>query len=440
MKYRFTHLLIVAAVVCSPCLAQNAPATAPAARRGRGPAGPPIVVTLDHADWNYKPGEAAHFTIAAPVGTTISYTVGKEMMPAERKSAVIPEGGKLLIDGGTLSEPGFLRLVATAQGFTRGLATAGFSPELIKPTQTEPADFDAFWTKAKAELAQVPIDAKLTPMPQQSNDKLDAFEVNLQNVGATPGTTSRFYGILYIPKGDGPFPAMMGTPGAGVRGPDTDGYFGWAARGFMVLYVGIHEMPVVNPPGAPPATRPPGNYTSVGLESPESYYFRRVLLGCVRANDFLVNHPKWDHKNLIAVGGSQGGYLTIANTGLDPRVTMCNVEFPAFCDVTGYLHGRAGGWPAFKFEDQNDPQRDAKIATTAYYDSVNFARRIKVPGHYGWGYNDETCPPDSTFSAYNVISGPKELSIFKEMGHDRAPGFLDVQRVWMAKQFGKQSL
>jgi cephalosporin-C deacetylase len=436
MRYRFTLFVIVA--LCSPCLSQTQPATAPTARRGRGPAGPPIQVTLDHPDWNYKTGESAKFTIAAPAGTTVNYTVGKEMMPAEQKSGVVPEGGKLVVEGGTLDEPGFLRLVATAQGMTRGLATAGFSPELIKPTQTEPADFDAFWTRAKAELAQVPMDVKLTPYPQQSNDKLEAFEVNLQNVGTAPAKTSRFYGILYIPRGEGPFPAMMGTPGAGVRGPDTDGYFGWAARGFMVLYVGIHDRPVIPVQGAAPPTTP-GNYTSVGMENPEVYYFRRVLLGCLRANDYLVTHPKWDKRNLIAVGGSQGGYLAIATTGLDPRVTMCNVEFPAYCDVTGFLHGRAGGWPALRFSDLNDPQRDAQIATTAYFDAGNFARRIKVPGHYGWGYNDETCPPDSTFSAYNVITAPKELSIFKEMGHDRAPGFLDVQRQWMAKQFGKET-
>lgn len=438
MMHRFSRLFFAFALLCTPILAQTQPATAPGARRGRGPAGPPIGVSLDRPDWNYKTGEPAKFTISAPAGTTINYTVGKEMMPAERQSAVVPEGGKLVIDGGTLNEPGFIRLSATAQGMSRGLATAGFSPELIKPTQTEPADFDSFWTKAKAELAQVPVDAKLTPLPDRSNDQIEAFEVNLQNIGMTPGTTSRFYGILYIPRGEGPFPAMMGTPGAGVRGPDTDSYFGWAARGFMVLYVGIHEMPVVA--GATPTTRPSGNYTSLGMENPELYYFRRVLMGCLRANDYLINHPKWDKKNLIAVGGSQGGYLTLATTGLDPRVTMCNVEFPAYCDVTAYVHNRAAGWPAFRFNDQNDPQRAAKIATTAYYDGVNFAKRIKVPGHYSWGYNDEVCPPSSTFSAYNVITAPKTLAIFKEMGHDRAPGFLDVQRRWMAKQFGKESL
>ena len=33
------------------------------------------------------------------------------------------------------------------------------------------------------------------------------------------------------------------------------------------------------------------------------------------------------------------------------------------------------------------------MATSAYYDTVNFARKLKVPGLYSWGYNDETSPP-----------------------------------------------
>jgi cephalosporin-C deacetylase len=438
-------ILALAAIISSQGLAQTqprgtatatGPATAsqpPARRGGRGAPAPAIKVTADHADWNYLPGEPVKFTVTAPAGTAIKYTIGPEMMPAESKSAVIPEGGTLVLEGGTMKEPGFLRCVVNP-GFSRVAATAGFSPEKIKPTQTEPADFDAFWDKAKAELAKLPIDAKLTPLPQYTNDKVEAFEANLQNIGTPPATTSRFYGILYIPKGDGPFPAMMSPPGAGVRGPDTD-IWKWTDRGFIVLYVGIHEMPVVQ--GAAPATRVSGDYFNSGLDSPDHYYFRRVLMGCVRADDYLVSLPKWDHKNLVAYGGSQGGYLTITTAGLDPRVTALVPSYPAFCDATGYLHNRPSGYPGMKFDNLNDPQRDAKIAATAYFDGVNFAKRIKAPGHYGWGYNDDTCPPDTTFSAFNVITAPKDLTIIKEMDHGRDPKLTDIEHDWVMKHLKK---
>ena len=409
----------------------------------------PVQVSCDHADWNYTPGQPVKFTVKVtagngPVGgATVTYSIGLEMTPAEKKTAVTAADGTLVLDGGTLKEPGFLRCIATVDRGgrpVRGLATAAFSPEKIKPTQTEPADFDAFWAKAKAELAELPIDARLTPMPEESNDQVEVFMANLQNVGTPPSRASRFYGVLCVPRGDGPFPAMMVPPGAGIR--KLHGQKQWAGRGFITLEVGVHGIPVNLPEELYASLNGAlGTYQLLNLDNRDRYYFRRVLMGCLRANDYLASHPKWDHKNLIDFGGSQGGYLTITTTALDPRVTACVVAFPAYCDVSGYAHGRAGGWPGMTFlANSDEPSRETKLATTAYYDSVNFARRIKVPGHYGWGYNDETCPPTSTFSAYNVISAPKALDIFKEMGHPRVPGLTVAEREWLLKQLGRPSL
>ena len=416
------------------------------AQRGAGaPPASPVQVTCDHGDWNYVPGQPVKFTVRvtadnAPVaGATVTYSIGLEMMPAEKKTAVTSADGTLVLDGGTLKEPGFLRCIATVDRGgrpVRGLATAAFSPEKIKPTQTEPADFDAFWTKAKAELAALPIDARLTPMPEESTDKIEVFMANLQNIGTPPSRSSRFYGVLCVPRGEGPFPAMMVPPGAGIR--KLRGQKQWAERGFITLEVGVHGVPVNLPEELYASLNGAlGTYQLLNLDHRDRYYFRRVLMGCLRANDYLASHPKWDRKNLVDFGGSQGGYLTITTTALDPRVTACVVAFPAYCDVSGYAHGRAGGWPGMTFlADPNEPARETKLATTAYYDSVNFARRIKVPGHYGWGYNDETCPPTSTFSAYNVITAPKSLDIFKEMGHPRVPGLTVAEREWLLKQLG----
>lgn len=415
----------------------------PHALAQRGAGTPPAVqveVTCDHPDWLYTPGEPVKFTVKvvadhAPLaGAKITYSFGPEMMPAEKKTVDAPADGTVVIEGGTMPIPGFLRCIATVErdGRTfRGLATAGFSPEKIKPTQTEPADFDEFWTKAKAELAALPLDPRLTPLPEESNDQIEVFQVSLQNVGTPPSRSSRFYGILCVPRGDGPFPAMMVPPGAGIR--KLHGQKTWAERGFITLEVGVHGIPVILPEELYASLSGAlGTYQEINLDHRDRYYFRRVLMGCLRANDYLTSHPKWDHKNLIDFGGSQGGYLSITTTALDPRVTALVAAFPAYCDVSGYAHGRAGGWPGMKYlADPTEPSREAKLATTAYYDTVNFARRLKVPGHFGWGYNDETCPPTSTFSAYNVITSPKTLSIFKEMGHPRVPGLTDNERAWV---------
>ena len=93
--------------------------------------------------------------------------------------------------------------------------------------------------------------------------------------------------------------------------------------------------------------------------------------------------------------------------GLDSRVKGLVAFYPALCDMVGYIHNRAGGWPHMFNKQEN--QTAEKANTARYYDAVNFARQIKVPGFYSFGYNDMVCPPTTTYSAYNVIQAPKQI-------------------------------
>jgi cephalosporin-C deacetylase-like acetyl esterase len=76
-------------------------------------------------------------------------------------------------------------------------------------------------------------------------------------------------------------------------------------------------------------------------------------------------------------------------------------------------------------------EKKDKISTIAYYDVVNFARRVKVVGYYSWGYNDETCPPTSMYAAYNVISAPKELYLALDTGHWTYPEQGEKMNAWL---------
>ena len=149
--------------------------------------------------------------------------------------------------------------------------------------------------------------------------------------------------------------------------------------------------------------------------------------------DFIFSLPKFDGENLAVTGGSQGGALSIVTAGLDPRVKFLAAFYPALSDVTGYLHNRAGGWPhLFRYEPEN--KNRLRISTAPYYDVVNFARQIKVEGFYSWGFNDTVCPPTSTYSAFNVISAPKELFIFQDTGHWKYPEQQDLADEWLKER------
>jgi cephalosporin-C deacetylase-like acetyl esterase len=414
---RFTLLALIAAL---PLAAQDRISTVQ------------LRVSTDRPDWRYEPGQPVRFRIVALrdghalTGAKVTYRIGPEMMPpAIEQSAALTADG-LTVDGGTMKEPGFLRCIATLEhnGRTyRGLATAAFQPEAIKPTQQDPADFDEFWAAGKAALAKLPIDARLTSLPEHGNAGAQCFHLNLQNVGAVAAGRSRFYGVFCEPKAPGKYPALLSVPGAGVR--PYRGLAELASRGFLTLQVGIHGIPVVleqsvyDSLGAGALA----GYPTFGLDQRDRYYYRRVYLGCVRANDFLTSHPKWDGATLAVTGGSQGGALSIVTAALDPRVRGLAAYYPALSDVTGYLQNRAGGWPhMFRAPDGPQSHRSPdKIETSRYYDVVNFARRVKAPGLYSWGFNDETCPPTSMYAAYNVIPGKKKLLLALETGHNNIP-------------------
>lgn len=407
-----------------------------------------VRVATDHDDWRYKPGQPVRFHIVAVqdghalTNGTLSVQIGPEGVVPKVDQKVQLSANGVTVDGGTMKEPGFLRCVATFErnGKTyRGLATAAFEPEAIRPTQTDPPDFDQFWAAGKAELAELPIDAKVTPLPDYGNATVQCAQVNLQNIGMS-AQSSRLYGILCEPKAPGKYPALLAVPGAGVR--PYRGMAQMASHGIITLQIGIHGIPVTMEENVYESLRAGAlaNYPTIGLDSRDRYYYRRVYLGCVRANDFLTSLPNWDGEHLAVTGGSQGGALSIVTAGLDPRVKGLAAYYPALADVTGYLHNRAGGWPhMFRSTEGTAVHRTQdKIETTRYYDVVNFARRVKVTGLYAWGFNDQTCPPTSMYSAYNVIPGPKKLTLALETGHNTVPEEVAAVDAWLVEFLGRK--
>ncbi|OOG78630.1 acetylxylan esterase [Algoriphagus sp. A40] len=381
-----------------------------------------ISVSPNKPNWVYEVGEEVEFIVSVtqsgrPVAVeNVRYFVKEEKMEPILEGPLELKDGKATISASGMKTPGFLRceVFATIDGKEyRGLGTAAFEPEKIQPTVEMPADFEAFWEEGKAELAKIPMDTKMIHVPERSTESVDVYHVNFQNI-----RNSRIYGVLTVPKGGEKYPAILLVPGAGIR--PYSGDLGKAARGAITLQIGIHGIPIDMAPEvyANLSSGALNGYWNFNVSDKDLYYYKRVYLGCIRAVDFLASLPEFDGQNLGIQGGSQGGALSIITAALDPRIKYLASMYPAMSDMTGYLNGRAGGWPHIfagnNLEYFNYP--DA-IETIGYYDVVNFARILKTPGFYSWGFNDDTCPPTSYYSAYNQIKAPKEVFIIPETGH-----------------------
>jgi len=391
-----------------------------------------VIVAPDHKDWTYKVNETAKFSVQVLKygnlmdNVTIDYETGPEAWPDVKKEGVVLKNGKTEFTG-TMKVPGFYRVRVWAVVDGRryeGLATAAFEPEKIQPTVKDPADFDAFWTKAIEDARKFNLDPRLTLLPDRCTSDVNVYHISFQN----DGFSSRIYGMLTVPKKPGKYPAILKVPGAGIR-PYT-GDTRLASMGFVTLEIGIHGIPVnldiqayLDLNGGPLA-----GYWGIRLNDKNTHYYKRVYVGCVRAVDFIYTLPEFDGTNIAVTGGSQGGALTIITAGLDSRIKYAAGMYPALCDATGYLNKRAGGWPHYFKGIEPKP---GELETIGYYDVVNFARRVKAPGFYTWGFNDLTCPPTSMYSAYNVITAPKELHIFQETGHWTFPEQSEKLTMWL---------
>ncbi|MDX2187715.1 MAG: acetylxylan esterase [Opitutaceae bacterium] len=434
---------VVAALFLSPCTSLNAVEIAPLPPHvTKRVAAARIVVAPLKPDWTYTVGEEARFLVRVTADNVdipnapVRLSWGPEMMKESTGEVIVPIGG-IEVSAGTLQQPGFLRLTATADiggKQYKGVATAAFSPEKIKPTQSEPADFDAFWAGVKDEVAALPLEAKITLMPDASTAAVNVYHVALRLPGGSWQGPAHFYGILCEPTKPGKYPAILRVPGAGVR--PYKGDVDTAAQGAITFEVGIHGIPVnlSGPVYDDLLAGPLNGYWFFNLDNRDKFYYRRVVQGCLRSVDFLASRPAWNGEKLAVAGSSQGGMLSIITAALDKRITGLSAIHPAFCDVTGYLHGRAGGWPhMFRDGANNTPE---KLATTSYYDVVNFAKRVKVPGHYMWGYNDDVCPPTSVYAAYNVVTAPKELSVMLEMAHNYNEEQWTASSNWVLRHIG----
>lgn len=401
-----------------------------------------IMVSPDHDDWQYRTGEKASFTVQVFYhqnllkGVKAYYEIGPEKMDPVKKDSVLLNGKPFVLEGGTMSSPGFLRCVVSVdyEGKRyRGLATAAFNPQAISPIVKYPGDFRAFWESAKAELAKVPMNPRMTLIPERCTENTNVYHVSLQNIG-----NSRIYGIVSIPRKEGKYPAILEVPGAGVRAYSPD--LNLAERGVITFVIGIHGIPVNLDPVVYSDLGSGGlrEYWTNNMDNRDRYYYKRVYLGCVRANDFIASLPQYDGSNLAVTGGSQGGALSIITASLDQRVKYLAAVYPALCDVTGYLSGRAGGWPHF-FDRNNVKCHNIKekLETIPYYDVVNFARELKATGYYSWGFNDETCPPTSMYAAYNVINAPKSLHLALETGHWTFPEQNILLQNWLIEMLKK---
>ena len=401
-----------------------------------------IVVTVepDHQDWKYNVGETAKFVVEVRrsgtliEGVSIDYSAGPEMYQNEKKSLTLKDGSLKL--QGKMSSPGFYRVDVTAHvdgKDYKGACAAAFSPEQLQPSTIMPGDFEAFWQQAIADARKTDLDPTKRLLPERCTKDVNVYEVSFNN--ARWG--SRTYGILCIPMKEGKYPALLRVPGAGVRPYGGDIYT--ASQGAVTLEIGIHGVPVTMEQKVYTNLNEGAlnGYWEFGMDNRDKSYYKHVIVGCIRALDYIEQYTPWNGKECGVTGSSQGGFLSLVTAGLDKRITCYAPVHAALCDHTASLKGVACGWPHYFYWNKGKGM-EKQIECSRYYDGVNFARLIngQQKGWFSFGYCDDVVPPTTAWATYNIVKGPKEISPYQMTWHFWYQEQWDEWEQWLLTQLG----
>ena len=362
---------------------------------------------------SYQPGEPMQFKVqliedGRPLaGKTLKWlrtgddgqTANGEAMSSDVKPLEIAS---------SMAKPGFVRieisafnpdgspLKDTAGETVKFDGGAGVQPEKLEG-YPEPADFDAFWQKQKARLAEIPITAELREVAAKQPG-FKVYDVRIACAGKRPVT-----GYLSIPvdaKGKS-LSAQVGFHGYGVSGSDQQ-----CQAGTIFFDVNAHGIENGREPEYYKALRE-GELKNYGLineenAKPGTAYFNGMMLRAMRALQYVKTRPEWNGRDLLVSGGSQGGFQAIAAAALDQQVTGCYAWKPWCCDLGGIRLNRLRGW------------RPDFADGLGYYDTATMGRRVTCETTIVAGLGDYVCPPSGLAVLYNNLKSTKKSIEFTQ--------------------------
>ncbi|WP_184545121.1 acetylxylan esterase [Mucilaginibacter sp. FT3.2] len=304
----------------------------------------------------------------------------------------------------------------------------GIRPDDIRSAYAKPADFDSFWKDAKADLAKVKPQFKVTEQPSQNTDNRRVFLIEMKSLD---NLTIR--GWMTLPKNSNKnkqFSVLLGLPGYQVTLKPIVG------REDDLAIITLNTRGQGNSRDVIHTER--DAFISYNIEDKNKYVMRGVIMDCVRAVDFIYSRKELRHNQILVTGGSMGGYLAIALAGLDQRVTICSAQNPILSDV----HNLVGTveWPINDIRKyvagKPDVTFDQVLHNMEYYDTKNFATDVKCPVLLGLGLLDPYVPPGNGYAVYNSLNTNKKVMVYKDLGHEVSQKYKEYEGSWMRDTFG----
>lgn len=294
----------------------------------------------------------------------------------------------------------------------------------------KPADFEKYWELALAEMRAVDPRIELRPASFTS-PCADCFELFFTGVGG-----ARIHAKLLRPKGPArgsSQPAVLMFHGYSGSAGDWCDKLPYVSAGFTVAALDCRgQGGISEDPGGIRGTTMSGQIIRGVDDAPEKLLFRQIFLDTAQLAGIVMGLPGVDPARVAAMGGSQGGGLTLACAALEPRVRMAAPVFPFLSDYLRVweMEQAKGAYEEisryFRQMDPRHERREEFFTRLGYIDIQHLAPRIRAEVMLGIGLSDTICPPSTQFAAYNKISSKKSYVAYPDFGHEGLPGHSDL--------------
>lgn len=294
-------------------------------------------------------------------------------------------------------------------------------------TNPRPADHDAYWEAALAELDETEPKVVLSPAA------FGASFADCRDLTFTGTGGARVYAKLLRPRNPaGPGPAVLKFHGYGSNAGDWFDLLPWVAAGCTVAAmdcrgqggrsedVGGHRGPTQ------------GGHIVRGLEGDvRNLLFRHVFLDAVRLARIISALPEVDPGRVSAIGKSQGGGLALACAALHPTVWRVVAVHPFLCDYRRVwdldlaTDAYAELQEFFRRFDPRHERAEDIWTRLGYIDVQHLAPRIRAEVLFVVSLMDQVCPPSTQFAAYNKIRSAKRELLYPDYGHEWMPDLSD---------------
>jgi cephalosporin-C deacetylase len=311
--------------------------------------------------------------------------------------------------------------------------TFDFPLEKLKTYQginPRPADFDAYWDRALAEMHALDPRVELVKADFQA-PFCECFHMYFAGVGG-----ARVYAKLLRPRGPHVakrHPAVLQFHGySGHSGQWTE-KLGYAAAGFTVAALDVRGQGGLSQDAGGVKGNTLKGHIIRGLDdAPDKLLFRQVYLDTAQLARIVMAMDDVDPARVGATGGSQGGGLTLACVSLEPRVKLAAPVYPFLSDYKRVWEmdqdkdAYAELKDYFRNFDPRHEREDEVFERLGYIDVQHLAPRIKAEVCMHVGLRDTICPPSTQFAAYNKVRSPKSMVLYPDFGHEGLPGINDA--------------